>query len=257
MLRFKKFFSFILILLIFVACSSKDNTIVAPVAVSTLPKTMTVVSYNKKYPTTFDYTWKDGLLVSFTETTLNTTTNKDFVLNYEMTRNSKKQIQSTKYSYKGADYADGSDNWDYVYNADGSKITFSGYAWTFNSFGNVSLLNYGSSIYAGTISPEYDASNQLTKLRWKEGSYLDVTYTLNAFTTIENPLYNIAKSSQFLNLIYNTTQLPITFSMFIPKSFNNGSIDNIVTYDLDTQKRVNSITVTNNGIVAKKFTFAY
>jgi len=86
---------------------------------------------------------------------------------------------------------------------------------------------------------------------------LDNTNTITEFTNIQNPLFNIAKSLQFLNVIFNNAELTMTSSQYLPKSYNNGAIDNFVAYEMDSQNRVNSITVSNNGIILKKYNFTY
>jgi hypothetical protein len=246
------------LLLLSGACQSQEAVPVDPIPVSILPKTLFVESYNQKNPTTYAYTWQGETLISFSETTLNTTTNKDFVLTYDITRNAKSLVQSIKYSYKGANYADGSQIWDYSYSTDGLQIRNSGNnTWTYNSVGNLLSLDYGTGTINNLLSLQYNSANLLTKLLWKEGSYLDKTNTLGEFTTIENPLYILAKKTQFLNMPYNDAVITLACSMLIPKSYNNGAIDNFVTYDLDAQHRINAITIKNNGIVLKKFTFGY
>jgi hypothetical protein len=241
-------------ILFIVSCSSKE---VAPEPIPVQPKSLTIVTYNEVNPTNISYTWKDNLLISYTVKTLNTATNKDFARKYDITRDDKKLITSILYTYEGGGFPDGNTTQTYTYNAEKTQVNYLSTNWTYNKAGNLTNLNYGSRSISGFIEYSYDNANLLTKLYWKEGSYLENTNTLNSFTSIENPLFNIAKSLQFLNITYNNADLTMTSTMFLPKSYNNGAIDNFVTYDLDTQNRVNSITVSNNGIVLKKYSFTY
>ena len=236
------------------ACSSKEIT---PTPIPIQPKTLTIVTYNEVNPTNISYTWKDNLVTSYTIKTLNTATSKDFIRKYDITRDNKNLIGSILYTYEGGGFPDGNTSQNYTYNADKTQINYLSTNWTYNKAGNLSNLNYGSRSISGFIEYTYNDVNSLTKLYWKEGTYLENTNTLNAFTTIENPLYNIAKSLQFLNITYNNPDLTMSASMVLPKSYNNGAIDNFVTYGVDSQNRVSSITVSNNGIVLKKYSFTY
>jgi hypothetical protein len=245
------------LLLLSGACKSTEMA-VEPNPAPALPKSLVVESYNQKYPTTYVYTWQGEALASFSETTLNTTTNKDFVSTYNIIRNANGLMQGINHGYQGANYADGSQTWDYTYSKDNLEVRNSGNnTWTYNSVGNLLAWDYGTGITNSLLSLEYNQSNLLTKLNWREGSSLDRTNILGAFTIVENPLYLLAKKTQFLNMPYNDTFMTLACSMLIPKSYNNGSIDNFVTYDLDTQNRVSTIVVKNNGIVLKKFSFTY
>jgi hypothetical protein len=250
MLQFKKSIVLFISLFMLGACSSGTTDVINPVPVSTRPKGLEITAYNDKNPTNITYEWKEDLLSSFVIKTINTTTNKDFVRTHDIARNSKKLVQSIKYSY-------GSDMWDYTYNTDGTQVSFAGKMWTYNSFGNLTSLTYGSGINSGTVNLEYNSANLLTKFRWKEGSFLNNTNTLSSFTTVENPLHIIAKSTQFLNITFNDTDLTLACVAVLPSFYNNGAIDNIVTYQVDENKRITSITVTNNGIVLRKYSFLY
>jgi hypothetical protein len=241
-------------ILFMASCSSKE---VAPEPIPIQPKSLTIVTYNETNPTNISYTWKDNLLVSYTVKTLNTATNKDFIRKYDITRDDKKLITSILYSYEGGGFPDGNTTQTYTYNADKTQVNYLSTNWSYNKAGNLSNLNYGSRSISGFVEYSYDNANLLTKLYWKEGSYLENTNTLNSFTTIENPLFNIAKSLQFLNVTYNNTELTMSSTMVLPKSYNNGAIDNFVTNEVDSQNRVSSITVSNNGIVLKKYSFTY
>jgi hypothetical protein len=174
-----------------------------------------------------------------------------------MTRNDKKFIQSILYSYEGGGFSDGNTVQNYIYNADNTQINYLSTTWTYNKSGNLSTLIYGSRAISGFVEYSYNNSNQLTKMSWKEGSYLDNTNTISSFTNIENPLYNIAKGTQFLNVTINNTDLTMSLLSSLPKSYNNGLVDNFVTYEVDAQNRANSITISNNGIVLKKYTLTY
>lgn len=251
---FKKTSALLFSLLFLGACSSKEVT---PKLDQVQPKTLTVVTYNEENPTNFSYTWKDDLLTSYAVRTLNTATGKDFIRKYDITRNDKKLIESMLYTFEGGGFPDGNIIQTYMYNSSKTQINYLSTNWTYNNSNQLSNLNYGSRSVTGFIEHTYNNDNLLTKLSWKEGSYLDNTSTINAFTTMENPLYKIAKSLQFLHITYNTTDLIMMSAMLLPKSYNNGAVDNFVTYEADDQNRVTLITVTNNGIILKKYTFTY
>lgn len=240
--------------LILGACSSNEVT---PNAAPVQPKTMTVVTFNEVNPTNISYTWKDNLITSFVVTTLNTATNQNFIRKYDMTRNDKKLIQSILYSYEGGGFPDGNTVQNYIYNDDNTRINYSSTTWTYNKSGNLANLIYGSRAISGFVEYTYNNSNQLTKMSWKEGPNLDNTNTISLFTNLENPLYNIAKSTQFLTVTINNVELTMSSLIYLPKSYNNGLVDNFVTYEVDAKNRVNSITVSNNGIILKKYTFTY
>ncbi len=254
MSSFTKLLSLFLSVSLLTACSPKE---VAPDPVLIQPKSLTTVTYNEVNPTNISYTWKDNLVTSYTIKTLNTATNKDFVRKFDITRDDKKLITTILYTYEGGGFPDGNTTQTYIYNADKTQINYLSTNWTYNKAGNISILNYGSRSISGYIEYEYNASNLLNKMHWKEGSYLDNTNSLNEYTNIENPLYNISKSLQFLNITYNNAELTMTSTMFLPKSYNNGAIDNFVTYEADAQSRITSITISNNGIVLKKYSFTY
>ena len=254
MYTFTKTLLLLISVLIFASCKSKE---VAPDPVPIQPKSLTIVTYNEPNSTNISYIWKDNLVTSYTIKTLNTSLNKDFVRKFDITRNDKKLIESILYTYEGGGFPDGNTVQTYTYNTDKTQINYLSTNWTYNKMGNLSNLNYGSRSISGFIEYTYDNSNVLTKMRWKEGSYLDDTNSLGSFTTIENPMYNIAKSLQFLNVTYNNVDLIMTSSMVLPKSYNNGAIDNFVAYEVDAQNQVTSITVSNNGIILKKYSFTY
>jgi hypothetical protein len=235
-------------------CSSKEVT---PEPILLQPKTLTIVNYDAVNPVNNSYTWGNDLVTSYTTRTLNTATGKDFIRKYDITRNDKKLIESILYTYEGGGFPDGSSVQTYTYNTEKNQINSLSTNWTYNKSSHLSNLNYGSRSVTGFIEYTYDNANLLTKLYWKEGSYLDNTNTINSFTTIENPLYKIAKSLQFLNVTYNNVELIMMSSMFLPKSYNNGAVDNFITYELDAQNRVTSTIITNNGIVLKKYSFTY
>ncbi len=254
MYSLKKIFTFLILLIFSISCSSKE---VAPDPILIQPKTLTIVTYNEVNPTNISYTWKDNLVASYTVKTLNTANNKDFIRKYDISRDGKNLITNMIYTYEGGGFPDGNITQTYTYNVDKTQINYLSTNWTYNKAGNLSNLNYGSRSISGFIEYTYNDVNLLTKMYWKEGSYLDNTNTINSFTTIENPLYNIAKSLQFLNIIYNNVDLTMSATMVLPKSYNNGAIDNFVTYEIDSQSRVSSITVSNNGIILKKYSFTY
>ena len=241
-------------ILFIASCSAKE---VVPEPIPVQPKSLAIVTYNEVNPTNISYTWKDNLLISYTIKTLNTASNKDFIRKYDITRDDKKFITSILYTYEGGGFPDGNMTQTYSYNADKTQVNYLSTNWTYNKAGNLSNLNYGSRSISGFVEYEYNASNLLYKIHWKEGSYLDNTNTITEFTNIENPLFNIAKSLQFLNVTYNNTELTMTCLQNLPKSFNNGAIDNFVTSEIDSQNRASSITVSNNGIVLKKYSFTY
>lgn len=236
------------------ACSSNEVT---PDAAPIQPKTMTIVTFNEVNPINISYAWKDNLITSFVVKTLNTATNNDFIRKYDITRNDKKLIQSILYGYEGGGFPDGNTVQNYIYNADNTQVNYLSTTWTYNKLGNLANLIYGSRAISGFVEYSYNNSNQLTKMFWKEGPNLDNINTISSFTDIENPLYIIAKNTQFLNMTFNNTDLTMSLSSSLPKSYNNGLVDNFVTYEVDAQNRVNSITVSNNGIVLKKYTFTY
>ena len=240
--------------LFFGACASNEVT---PDPIPVQPQTLTILTYNDPNPTSISYTWKDNLITSYTTKTLNVSLNKDFIRKYDMLRNDRKLIESVLYTYEGGGFQDGNTTQTYIYNADKTQINYLSTNWTFNKLGNLLKLNYGSRSISGLVEYEYNAKNLLNKVQWKEGSYLDNTNTITEFTNIQNPLFNIAKSLQFLNVIFNNAELTMTSSQYIPKSYNNGAIDNFVAYEMDSQNRVNSITVSNNGIILKKYNFTY
>ena len=254
MYAFTKKLTLFAVMIFSVSCSSKE---VAPEPIPVQPKSLTIVTYNEVNPTNISYSWKDNLLISYTVKTLNTATNKDFIRKYDITRDDKKFITSILYTYEGGGFPDGNTIQNYTYNSDKTQVNYLSTTWTYNKAGNLLNLNYGSRSVSGFIEYSYDIANLLTKLYWKEGSYLENTNTLSSFTNVENPLFNIAKGLQFLNVTYNNADLTMTSSMVLPKSYNNGSIDNFVTYEVDSQSRVSSVTVSNNGIVLKKYSFAY
>ena len=256
MYSLKTILAFSISVFLLVACSSNDKPI-DPTPVPVQPKTLTIITYNEVNPTNISYTWKDNLVTSFTVKTLNNDTNKDFVRKYDITRNEKALIESILYTYEGGGFPDGNTLQKYTYNADNTQINYLSTTWTYNKAGNLSNLNYGSRSISGFVEFEYNNTNQLNKVHWKEGSYLDNTNTISSFTNTENPLYNIAKSTQFLNVTFNNADLIMSSLMLLPKSYNNGSVDNFVTFELDSQSRVSSITVSNNGITLKKYTFTY
>lgn len=241
-------------LLLLGACSSKEVT---PESIQMEPKTLTIVTYNEANPINISYTWNDNQVTSYTIKTLNTGTNKDFIRKYDISRNDIKLIESILYTYEGGGFPDGNTIQNYVYNADKTQINYLSTNWTYNKVGSLSNLNYGSRSVSGFVEYTYDNSNLLTKLYWKEGTFLNNINTINSFTTIENPLHKIAKSLQFLNVTYNNAELIMTSTMLLPKSYNNGAIDNFVTYELDTQNRVTSMSITNNGIILKNYRFTY
>ena len=250
----KKFLAFPIFFLFFVACSSDEPT---PDSIPVQPKSLTIVTYNEANPTNIAYTWKDNLISSYTIKTLNTALGKDFIRKYDVTRDNKNLITNLIYTYEGGGFPDGSITQLYAYNADKTQINYLSTTWTYDKLGNLSSVNYGSRSITGFIEYSYNNTNLLSKLYWKETGNLENINTINAFTQIENPLYNIAKSVQFLNLTYNNNDLILSSLMKLPRSFSNGAIDNFVTYEADTQNRVTSITVTNNGIVQKKYSFTY
>jgi hypothetical protein len=254
MYSFKNIIFFFIFLFFLGGCSSNEVT---PIAAIVQPKTLTIVTFNEVNPTNISYTWKDNLITSFVVKTLNTATNQDFVRQYDITRNDKKLIQSILYTYQGGGFSDGNTVQNYTYNADNTQINYLSTTWTYNKLGNLSNLIYGSRSISGFVEYSYNEINQLTKMHWKEGAYLDNTNTINSLTNTENPLYNITKSIQFLNVTINNTDLTMSSLSSLPKSYNNGLVDNFVTYEVDAQNRANSITISNNGIVLKKYTLTY
>lgn len=240
--------------LVFGACSSNEVT---PEVIPIQPKTLTIVTFNEANPINIFYTWQDNLITSFIVKTLNTATNQDFIRKYDITRNDKKLIQSILYTYQGGGFPDGSTNQNYIYNADNTQINYLSTSWSYNKSGNLSNLIYGSRAISGFVEYSYNNSNQLNKVYWKEGAYLENTNLIGSFTNTENPLYNIAKSTQFLTVTINNAELTMSSLISLPKSYNNGLVDNFITYEVDAQNRVNSITISNNGIILKKYTLTY
>lgn len=237
-----------------VACSTKEIT---PVSAPVEPKTMTIVTFNEVNPINISYSWNDNLITSFVVKTLNTATNLDFVRRYDITRNDKKLIQSILYSYEGGGFPDGKTVQNYNYNADNTQINYLSTTWIYNNSGNLANYFYGSRAISGSVEFVYNSSNQLTKMSWKESPYLDNVNTISSFTNLENPLFKIAKSTQFLAININNVDLTMSLLISLPKSYNNGLVDNFITSEVDAQNRVNSITVSNNGIILKKYTFTY
>ena len=254
MYTFTKNLLLLISVLFFASCKTKEVTL-DPILIQ--PQTLTIVTFNEVNPTNISYLWKYNLVASYTIKTLNTATNKDFVRKYDISRDDKKLIMSILYTYEGGGFPDGNTVQTYTYNTDKTQCSYLSTNWTYNKAGSLTNLNYGSRSISGFIEYNYDNLNSLTKLYWKEGSYLENTNTISLLTTTENPLYNIAKSLQFLNVTYNNADLTMTSSKVLPKSYNNGAIDNFVTYEIDAQNRVTSITVSNNGIVLKKYSFTY
>jgi hypothetical protein len=250
----KKILTFSISILFFVACSSDEPT-AEPIPIQ--PKSLTIVTYNEANPTNISYTWQDKHIASYTIKTLNTATNKDFIRKYDINRDAKNFITSILYTYEGGGFPDGSTTQLYTYNADKTQVNYLSTTWKYDKLGNLSTVNYGSRSITGFVEYSYNNTNLLSKLYWKETGNLENINTINAFTQIENPLYNVAKSLQFLNLTFNNTDLILSSLMKLPRSFNNGTIDNFVTYEVDAQNQVTSITVTNNGIVSKKYSFTY
>ena len=236
------------------ACSSNE---VAPEPIPVQPQTLTILTYDEANPTNISYTWKDNLITSYTIKTLNTSLNKDFIRKFDVTRDDKKLIGSMLYTYEGGGFPDGNTVQTFTYNTDRTQINYLSTSWTFNKLGNLAKLNYGSRSISGLIEYEYNATNLLNKVQWREGTYLDNKNMITEFTNIQNPLFSIAKNLQFLAITYNNVELIMNSSQYLPKSYNNGAIDNFVAYELDSQSRVNSITVSNNGIILKKYSFTY
>ena len=236
------------------ACSSNE---VAPEPIPVQPQTLTILTYDEANPTNISYTWKDNLITSYTIKTLNTSLNKDFIRKFDVTRDDKKLIGSMLYTYEGGGFPDGNTVQTFTYNTDRTQINYLSTSWTFNKLGNLAKLNYGSRSISGLIEYEYNATNLLNKVQWRAGTYLDNKNMITEFTNIQNPLFSIAKNLQFLAITYNNVELIMNSSQYLPKSYNNGAIDNFVAYELDSQSRVNSITVSNNGIILKKYSFTY
>lgn len=254
MYSFRKNLLLFVITLFIGACASKE---VAPDPIPIQPKTLTIVTNNEVNPTNISFIWKDNHVSAYTMKTLNTASNKDFIRKYEINRDNKNCITSILYTYEGGGFPDGSTTQTYTYNADKTQVNYLSTNWVYDKLGNLSTINYGSRSITGFIEYSYNNSNLLSKLYWKENISLETINTINAFTQIENPLYNIAKSLQFLNLTFNNTDLIMNSLVKLPRSYNNGAVDNFVTNEVDTQNRVTSITVSNNGIVLKKYTFTY
>ncbi len=258
MLECYKTIALLMAVLVLGGCSSKKSDEIQPQATSSsLPKTLKIDSYSNEYPTYSTFVWKDELLTSYTETTRNTTTNKDIVSTYEFTRNNKNLIISEKYTSEGAD----SKTTDYIYNTDGTEIKSGNFSkWIYNNKGQVIKIVYGSEggAFYSFYSHNYDSNGQLTDLRYKESSY-DYTNYLTEFTTVKNPLYILSEKTQFLKLSSSFTNIILSCSKMIPKSFNSygAQYPYYITYSLDDQQRVNTITVTYNGNVLNKFTFGY
>ena len=250
----KKSLALLLAVLFFISCSSDK---VAPESIPIQPKSLTIVTHNEVNPINIYYSWKDNLVSSYTIKMMNAATNKDFIRKYDVTRDSKNLITSILYTYEGGGFPDGSTTQLYTYNADKSQVNYLSTNWAYNKLGNLSTVNYGSRSITGFIEYSYNTSNLLSKLYWKENTNLENTNTINTFTQIENPFYNIAKSLQFLNLTFNNSDMILNSSMKLPKSYNSGAIDNFVSYELDIQNRVSSFSITNNGIVLKKYSFTY
>lgn len=259
--RYKNITLLLLAILVLGGCSSKKSDDIEPQAtVSSLPKTVKIETYGSKNPNSYAYTWKDNLLTSYTITSLNTSTNRDFVRTYEFTRNAKNQIKTEKYSYKGADYADGSQSYEYEYNTDGSEIILEKYMqWIYNNKGQLTTLNYTNpSQWAKTFEKfEYQSDGQLTKYQFK--SNIETICSLEEFTTVENPLYKFTENTQFLKLSYSDGQIVALFaSKMIPKSVINGDFSNKITYTLDSQQRVSTIALVSSfGITLFKITIGY
>ena len=251
---FKNIIPLFIFLVILSACSSKEVT---PDPAPVQPKTLTIVTFNEVNPINISYTWKDNLITSYVVKTLNTATNQDFTRKYDLTRNEKKLVQSILYSYEGGGFPDGNTVQNYVYNADNTRVNYLSTTWIYNKSGNLSNLIYGSRAISGFVDYNYNSSNQLTRMSWKEGPNVDNVNTISSFTNIENPLYNIAKGTQFLNVTFNNADLTMISLVSLPKSYNNGIVDNFVTYEVDAQNRPNSVTISNNGIILKKYTFTY
>lgn len=254
MYNFSKNLTLFFSILFMISCSSKE---VSPEPMLIQPKTLTITTYNEVNPINISYTWNDNLVNSYTIKTINTATNKDFTRKYDVTRDDKKLITSILYTFEGGGFPDGNAVQTYVYNADKTQINYLSTNWVYDKMGNLSTVNYGSRSITGFIEYNYNNSNLLSKLYWKESLNLETTTMINAFTQIENPLFNIAKSLQFLNISYNNTDLVMNSLMKLPRSYNNGPIDNFVSNEVDAQNRVTSITVSSNGIVLKKYNFTY
>ncbi len=261
MLPHYKKITLLLAILVLGGCSSKKSDEIEPQATSSsLPKTVKVELIGSKNPTYYSYTWKGNLLASYTKTTLNTSTNRDFVETYEFTRNDKNQIKTEKYSNKGASYADGSQTYDYVYNTDGSEITDGGRTkWIYNSNGQLASYDYTTTSINSSWSEKfvYDNIGRLTKYQYK--SNIEGNYTMSDFTTIENPLYKFTENTQFLKLTYSGPETHSVFvSKIIPRSFVYKEATSKITYTLDDQQRVSTITViASYGTTLCKFTIGY
>jgi len=236
------------------ACTSNEVT---PDAALIQPKTMTVVTYNEVNPTRISYTWNDNLITSFVVKTLNTATKQDFIRKYDISRNEKQLIQSILYTYEGGGFPDGNTVQNYNYSNDNTQISYLSTIWKYNDSGNLANLIYWSRAISGFVEYNYNNLNQLTKMSWVEQPYFNNVYTIGSYTNLENPLYNIAKSNQFLTLSIDNVELAMSESVYLPKSYDNGLVDNFVIHEVDAQNRVNSITISNNGIILKKYTFTY
>ena len=254
MYSFRKILLLFVITLFIGACSSKE---VAPDPIPVQPKTLTIVTNSEVNPTNISYIWKDNHVSSYTIKILNVALNKDFIRKYDITRDNKNYIKDILYTYEGGGFPDGNTTQTYTYNADKTQVNYLSTNWVYDKLGNLSTVNYGSRSITGFIEYSYNNSNLLSKLYWKENVNLGTINTINAFTQIENPLYNIAKSLQFLNITYNNTDLVMNSLLKLPRSYNDGAVDNFVSNEVDAQNRVISITVSNNGIILKKYTFTY
>ena len=254
MYSFKKALLLFVITLFIGACSSKE---VVPDPIPIQPKTLTIVTNNEVNPTNISFIWKDNHISSYTIKTLNVASNKDFIRKYEINRDNKNYITSILYTYEGGGFPDGSTTQTYTYNADKTQVNYLSTNWVYDKSGNLSTVNYGSRSITGFIEYSYNNSNLLSKLYWKENINLETINTINAFTQTENPLYNIAKSLQFLNLTFNNTDLIMNSLVKLPRSYNNGAVDNFVSNEVDAQNQVSSITISNNGVILKKYTFTY
>lgn len=254
MYSLKKSLALLLTVLFFASCSSDEAK---PEPIPIQPKTLTIVTNNEVNPTTISYIWKDNHVSSYTIKNLNVALNKEFIRKYDITRDNKNYIKDILYTFEGGGFPDGSTTQTYTYNADKTQVNYLSTNWVYDKMGNLSTVNYGSRSITGFIEYSYNNSNLLSKLYWKENVNLETINTINAFTQIENPLYNIAKSLQFLNIIYNNTDLIMNSLVKLPRSYNNSAVDNFVSNEIDAQNRVTSITVSNNGVILKKYTFTY
>jgi hypothetical protein len=223
-------------------------TILKEVVVSNnLPKSFSLLSDDQK--TNITLTWNQGIVVN----QILENTSLQYKVSQEIVRDKDGYIIKK---------VTGSDFVEYLYSSNKKTITqkqgtFTNYVFNYDDKSLLTQSQFGTGSSGKTFLTWEKNNNCVNRVVDDKGGNLT---TINSWSSLENPLWQYAKSTQFFVADGGVSSLDVWLLFLsdkVPNSYIKDSILSIVTTTLDSQKRVIGIKVTRAGAIVQDISVVY